>query len=1029
MKYETAILLGEGGMGKVYRAFDPALQRDVALKFLRGDDPVMVERLLREARLQALVDHPHVCKVYEVGESEGRPYIAMQYVEGEGLGAASETMPLRQKVEVMEVVADAVHAAHRVGLIHRDLKPGNILLERREEGRVHPYVLDFGLAREAEAPGLTETGVAMGTPPFMAPEQARGEVRRLDRRTDVYALGAVLYAVIAGRPPFEGRSTVEILIKVLNEDPVPPRRWNPEIPPDLETIVMKCLEKEPGRRYETARALAGDLRSFLDGEPLAARPVSAAHRILRRVRKNKAVVAATLIGLIAATTLGAMWLRAGWESEERARLAQRFGQEVERIDGIMRQAHLLPLHDIRPDKARIRERMKAIETETPGDGGLDEAAGHYALGRGHMALGEFEAARREIEAAWNGGYREPEAAYARGRILGALYQRALAERSRIPDKESPDRRAVEIDRTLREPALLYLRASAGLRTESSAYVEALIAFYERRFPHALERARAAHEAVPGLFEARRLEGDIYVALGSEKHLRGDHDAALADFSSAERAYTTASDMARSDPEIYEGECGLRMRMALLEWSRGGDPSEGFASAIAACDRSIQTDPERAEAYYKKGECHGQWADYLDAYHRDPETQIRSAVEASEKALAFNPKHAAALLTLGDALVTRAHYGAARGRDPGADLDEAVRRFAQAARLQEEGLTYDAMGRALKARAEYERPRGVDPRPSLRQAVAAYRKAVALKPDYAYALNNEGNAWEMIAEYEVDHGIDPGPSVEQAVKDFRTAIDLNPKFTWAFGNIGAAYWCKGVFELGRGQDPRDSIRRAIESYEVAIQSDPKYANARANLGEAYLSLATYLLESGGDPSQALKAGRSALREAVELDPEFANAYLLSGRMETISARMARSEGLSPEPSLTTGLAALGRAMKLDPGDGDPFAAQAELYRWKAEWRLSKRESPAADLDLGLAAARKATDINPLSSTARAVQGALLTLQARFESDAAKKETAAREAEASFERAFEMNRLLEREYGRLRDEARSMSSDPASTGSRR
>src|SRR5438132_12729699 len=192
-------------------------------------------------------------------------YIAIECVSGATLDEAARRMTLEEKVRVMQKSAEGLHAAHRVGLIHRDVKPGNILVERTDDGEWRPYVTDFGLAREVERPGLTMTvgGLAVGTPQYMAPEQARGEVGRLDRRVDVYGLGVTLYEILAGHPPFSGASVLDVFLQVVSADPPSLRASDPSIPRDLETIVLKCLEKDPARRYDSARALAEDLGRYL----------------------------------------------------------------------------------------------------------------------------------------------------------------------------------------------------------------------------------------------------------------------------------------------------------------------------------------------------------------------------------------------------------------------------------------------------------------------------------------------------------------------------------------------------------------------------------------------------------------------------------------------------------------------------------------------------------------------------------------------------------------------------------------------
>src|SRR5262245_60820257 len=273
-RYRVERFLGSGGMGSVYLASDPQLGRHVALKFLHYNDPVLVVRFLREARAQARVEHPNICQVHEVGEVEGRPYIAMQYVEGKSLSELRGKLPTEAAVRLVRDVARAVHTAHKTGLIHRDLKPANILVGKDDAGVLHPWVVDFGLAQDQGEEGLTRTGLISGTPAYVSPEQAQGG--HLDRRTDVYSLGVVLYALLTESPPFAGTTAAGTLVRVLQEEPEPPRKRKPAIPADLETIVLKCLEKTPERRYDSARALADDLDRWLEGEPIAARPAGLA---------------------------------------------------------------------------------------------------------------------------------------------------------------------------------------------------------------------------------------------------------------------------------------------------------------------------------------------------------------------------------------------------------------------------------------------------------------------------------------------------------------------------------------------------------------------------------------------------------------------------------------------------------------------------------------------------------------------------------------------------------------------------------
>jgi serine/threonine-protein kinase len=278
--FELLAELGRGGMGVVYRARQHSLGRTVALKMLLAGhfaSPVEVRRFQTEAEAAAKLQHPHIVAVFAVGEAGGSPYYAMEYVAGRSLCAHLRDGPLPpvKAAAYLLPLAEAIDYAHQAGVIHRDLKPSNVLIDADDR----PRLTDFGLAKQLDAdqPTLTQTGTIMGTPGYMAPEQAAGKV--VGPAADVYALGAVLYECLTGRPPFEAASGWETMQQVIYADVVPPRLVNPAVPPEMDAIVVQCLEKDPARRYASAADLAADLRRWRDGEPVQAR--TGANRLMR----------------------------------------------------------------------------------------------------------------------------------------------------------------------------------------------------------------------------------------------------------------------------------------------------------------------------------------------------------------------------------------------------------------------------------------------------------------------------------------------------------------------------------------------------------------------------------------------------------------------------------------------------------------------------------------------------------------------------------------------------------------------------
>jgi len=343
-RYELIEPLGHGGMGIVYKARQRGLDRLVALKLIRNGSLATAEqrsRFHKEAESAARLQHPNIVQIFDIGEQDGTPFLAMEFVDGENLEQwlGDATLPSDSAAQLVATLAEAVHYAHERRIVHRDLKPANVLLACRDLPAVQssrldgsssyePKITDFGLAKRLDAAAdLTSTGQILGTPNYMAPEQAAGHTQEIGPATDVYALGAILYRLLTGRAPFQGESVLEVLEQLRDHDPVAPSRLRPKLPRDLQTICLKCLEKEPGNRYATAQALAMDLSRFLAGQSIVARPAAWWERIARWARRRPAVAALLAMVLVVAATgfvgVSWQWMRAHqhWLLAERGRVA------------------------------------------------------------------------------------------------------------------------------------------------------------------------------------------------------------------------------------------------------------------------------------------------------------------------------------------------------------------------------------------------------------------------------------------------------------------------------------------------------------------------------------------------------------------------------------------------------------------------------------------------------------------------------------------------------------------------------------
>ena len=895
--------LGEGGMGCVYEAWDPRLQRRVAVKTLRHSGPEQTQRFFREARLQASVSHPGICQVFEVGEDADEPFIVMRLLAGRPLDEACRSLPLEQKLVLLRRTAEAVHEAHRQGLIHRDLKPSNILVETDADDLPSPVVVDFGIARAAGAEGgPTRSGDLIGTPAYMAPEQVRGEIQRLDRRTDVYALGATLYHLLAGRPPFPGSGT-SLLLAVLHTDP--PTLRGHGLPLDIEAVVFKCLEKEPDRRYASARDLAADLERFLDGRPVVARPVGRWYGLRNRLRRNPtaARIAAFSLALL---LLSLSW--GGWtafQAERRERAARDLTEQVEEIEAQVRYSQLAPLHDTRPDRQDLRRRMerlaRAIENSPP----AGRPTGHYALGRGYLALGDLDGALPHLRLAWDDRPGDIEIGVALAQTLSQIYRRGIADAEIIGDWPARKRQSEELQRRFGHPArsiLERLTTAPDFRRYSvdsgrDALLRALSLFHDDRFADALAVLNASRTDPeisarrPWDFEPTFLEGDVHRTWAARLDAEGDTEAALSHLDAARQAYARALEVAESEADVYLADAQAAFQAAGVLARLAQDGDEHLAHGLRRLDQALIAEPDSGPSRLWRARLHRAAAQHAMQRREDPSEPLAAALQAARSAAEDPSTRAAALEEVGRASWMEGKLAMTRGDDPS-----------------------DAFERARSAFED------------IPEADRAYTFWVSL-----------GMVHVSAAEHAAGQGLPVTERFDAASAAFQTAAHRHSSPYAAWVHLGI-----GLFKasaVGRAGDPEDLLQRAVEALEDAARSRPDEMAPYY-----YLGLCRTRLARGADPAgslvdlDALSGAEADLRRAYDLAPNRFHVATALGEIEHLRGIHLLETGGDPAPRFAAARDWYGKALEAAPGNPVPILNLAWNFYFEGKTRLVRNLDP-------------------------------------------------------------------------------------------
>jgi len=885
-------------MGVVYRAHNPRLNRDVALKVLLAGEqasPAQRQRFLLEAQAAARLRHPHIVPVHDVGEEGGRLFLAMEFVEGMSLAdRLSQEGPLepREAARLLAPVARALHAAHEALVLHRDVKPSNVLID--VNGR--PLLADFGLAKvmDDEARGPTRSGQVLGTPAYMAPEQASG--RLVDWRTDVYGLGATLYEVLVGEPPFDGDTAIEVISRLVNEEVARPTRWRPGLDQDIETICLKCLEKDPAHRYPSAAELADDLERYLRGEPIEARRPGGGERLAKWVRRNPALArgAATGLALALLGVIGA----AGWVQLERRAAAER---EVE--------ARADTRAALRGEARAAAELALRLQAEAPADADTQTALGLEALQASQRwyLLADDDAAA--AEACYRAATRLGEAAltseqwalaarsFAQAEGLGVDNAAAQAGRERVERARAAEseRRAEEI-RALLEAARREGATTPGLLDDA---VFRLVRYAEPQtvalLCEALQAATASLRAGQRLDAGEVTSAELACRALGRIGLREGAVGALVAYMEAERDELRAAWAGVALIRLGDEGGVDRAFAARRRWGANGNFAARLQRALTT-DRVLEeaggpvqavTDAALQGTDVEPTSLRDALRSLMESAERKSAAgDLRGALALYDRAVGVAPGNASGWLNrgkvrsdLGDHQGALADYQRAAQAEPGfalawvnmgtalRDLDrphEALEALTRAAQLEQSAVVHynlallrQQLGDLKGALADLDLTVKLDPnlargwvvRATVRRSLGDLSGALA---DTERALEvdpQSAMAWTARGAVRENHG-----DVQGALDDYARSLELDPTRTDTWGN-------RARVRLNQGD-----TAGAVEDFTRLIELAPDEAASWADRGLARMRL--------GD----LDGAYADMTRCLELYPDAAPVWFNRGNVQ-------------------------------------------------------------------------------------------------------------------------------------------------------